>query len=137
LFGPHRKRRGNQLAKIQQTRIARRRRQRLQQRVDSSLDGCRQRRRWRRAVAEKSLATRSVESFDQRLGAERGLDWRQSGEARRLQEIRDEVIDVAFADAPIVGGAKAADVVVERRGGDTPCRQLRVKRTRVGPRNPL
>ncbi len=57
----------------------------------------------RLAGAQEFLPFSLAETFDQRLGAEGRLDGGQGREARRLEKVEDEVIEVAFADAPGVG----------------------------------
>ena len=48
---------------------------------------------------QEFAALRWVERLDERAGTERRLDRRKRGEARGLQQVEDEVVEVALADA--------------------------------------
>ena len=48
---------------------------------------------------QEFAALRWVERLDERAGTDRGLDGRKCREARRLEQVEDEVVEVALADA--------------------------------------
>ena len=105
-----RKRRLHQLAEVEDPFVARRCAEGAQQGSDPRTHTFGYARHARRTGAQESLALFQLEPFDQRLRAERGLEGGERRERLRLQEIEDQVIEIAFAHARGVCLAQTIEV---------------------------
>ena len=72
------------------------------------------------AAVQECVAALGIEALDQRLRAQRRLDRRQRGEVRRLQQVEDEMIEVALAHAAQVVGMRLARRTASKEAAVTP-----------------
>ncbi len=126
-------RRVEQRPEVDQPRVAARRPHAPQQRGDARRHLRRDRRRGRRVAAQERGASAGVEALHQAPRAERRLDGRRAGDPRRLEQVVDQVVEVALAHALHVLGADAGDVAVEGGLADAAGAQRRLHRRDVTP----
>ena len=98
-------------------------------------NGWRDPRGGQRRAAQKRGALVGRERVDQRLRAERGLDRRQRRKSRRLEEVENQVIEIAFSDALHVGVVHALHVGGKGVRGEARCLKLAVQGGDILPRN--
>ena len=89
------------------------------------------------AALKKRLALGRSQTVNQGLRAERRFDWGEGSEAVRLQEVEDQVVEVAQADAGVMGRPQAIDVRGEGRGGQSLGLERPAERCGIRPRDPL
>ena len=99
-------RRARQLAEVAQARVCRRHVQRLQQGGDPRAHGGREAGRSERRPAEERRSSGRGQRVDEGPRAQGRFEGRKRGEVRRLEQVEDEMIEIAVADASRVRLAK-------------------------------
>src|SRR5262249_46539617 len=84
---------------------------------------------------QEEIAFGFGEALDERLCAQRRLDRRSGGEARRLQRVEDEMVEVAFANALEIRLMHPLDVRRKAGGREAAGFESRVKWSSVVPRD--
>ncbi len=126
-------RRVEQRAEIGQSRVTAGRLRGLQQRGDPRRHLGRHRRRGGAVAAEIRGPPIGVEAFHQAPRAHGRLDGRRARDPRRLQQVVDQVVEVALAHAPDVVLADPCDVGVEGGLADAAGAQRRLDGRDVAP----
>ena len=82
---------------------------------------------------QEFAALRWVERLDERAGTDRRLDRRKRGEARGLQQVEDQVVEISLTDPAQVLSVRALDVLLKPVRAETGALEARGQRRDVGP----